>query len=926
MRRLLRHPFYPLVPSIFLVLLCACSESGKTDDPPTPDKPFLTLRTPLTVFDAEGSRAEFVFSTNQAWSIDRDLQDGDAGEWFTPEPLAGKAGENISVSVTVEPNEAYVPRSGTLVLRTEPDEAGTVLEERIAVEQRKKNVILLGANRREVGTERQTLQVEVQSNVEYTVAIAEGGDWIGELPESRAAEGLEQKIHRFDIAANTDAQERTGVIVFTAADSELSDELTVVQAAWADPDPEQTALKALYDAAGGSGWTRSDNWCSDKPLGEWYGVETNIEGHVTSLRLPRNNLCGTISEKIASLTHLQHIDLSWNALEGDLTYKMGGNDIRSYFDELLSLESIDLSHNCLTGEFMPGNWYKMQGLNTVNLSSNLLQGFAFPLLWEKMFENGRYVDLILNNNYLHDNVPTVIQNHPHWGRIALQVMRQSTAKGGTGISYDKPVHLPDFTFTDLRDGSQRTIREVYSANTLTMLLAWDPTQEDSKTFAETIVRRFHTLFREQGFGVVAILPDGEEYRQAAEQYLTTHEVPWPVVSEYADAAGERLILPSWPYPSYLLVDQTGKVTHDMFDGQRAVYVKGEPRTMDMLSFRQSDWLGGLFLQILGKSEYQSTDFSKDKQYETLQTATRGKGIDIVLVGEAFTDIDIETGFYRQVMDYAMESFFALEPTKSYREYFNVHCVYAVSKKSYLSENRSTSALQTATSSWRDGHIDPYYPIINEYLAVCPPMSYLNRFPSIIINGYTSGITFLNSTSPNYAFLGYYPGSRDYTKLVLLHEGVGHGVGCLADEYDNALAGNYQITESEKKRLRDRQARNWCLNVSLTDDPQLVPWSHLIGHERYPQVGIFEGGNYFIKGVWRSEPESIMREHRMHVYFNAFCRELIVRRIMELSGEEFSFEKFLANDKDDRNAEISRINEYMDRAKTGYEHMPPIYEN
>lgn len=73
----------------------------------------------------------------------------------------------------------------------------------------------------------------------------------------------------------------------------------------------------------------------------------------------------------------------------------------------------------------------------------------------------------------------------------------------------------------------------------------------------------------------------------------------------------------------------------------------------------------------------------DKQFETLQRATKGKGIDIVLIGEAFTDVDIATGYYKQVMEFAMESFFAIEPTKSYREYFNVHMVYAVSRDAYI---------------------------------------------------------------------------------------------------------------------------------------------------------------------------------------------------------------------------------------------------
>ena len=121
--------------------------------------------------------------------------------------------------------------------------------------------------------------------------------------------------------------------------SDLFDELTVVQAAWDDPDPERSALRAFYDAAEGGGWTHRENWCSDKPLGEWYGVETDAEGHVTALRLAKNNLAGTVSWEIAKLTKLRHLDLSWNALEGPISVNDGKGHSITCLDDLIELET-----------------------------------------------------------------------------------------------------------------------------------------------------------------------------------------------------------------------------------------------------------------------------------------------------------------------------------------------------------------------------------------------------------------------------------------------------------------------------------------------------------------------------------------------------------------------------------------------------------
>lgn len=933
--------------------LFACSESEVDVPLPPPDKPYLTLQSELPPFDSAGGSAELVFSTNEAWSITAEppADDGDnpgggdtpgdgdntgdrgesdratgadgtaADDWFGVAPASGDAGENIAVTVSVRPNEAYAGRAVTLVIGT------ASLEKRIDVTQLRKNVILLGGNREEIDDREQTLAVEVRSNVVYEVEIREGGEWIDELPASRAGE-LKEQTHTFRIARNTAEEPRTGIIVFKDADSELADELTVVQAAWVDPDPERSALNALYESAGGGGWTRSENWCSDKPLGAWYGVETDDEGHVTALRLPRNNLAGTIPEKIGKLTHLRHLDLSWNGLEGELTYKNKVTyEIESYLDDLLELETIDLSHNRLTSRFMPGAWYRMEGLRTVDLSCNRLEGFAFPLLWEKMFENGRYVDLILNDNYLWDTTPEVIQNHPKWSRLALQVIRQyysdgDHGMGGSGIKYDVPVYLPDFTFTDLRDGTQQSIRDVYSANELTMLFHWDPMQEESATFMTTVVRRFHTLFSGQGFAVVAILPQGEEYRRAAESYLAGHEVPWPVVSEYADAEGHRTVLPSSPYPSYQLVDRSGMVTVDMFSGASGPdWIFPESDLVDFMAqpLQHTDYLNGICKKIFGNSEYQSTDFTMDKKFETLQTATKGKGIDLVLMGDAFTDIDIETGFYKQLMEFAMESFFTIEPTKSYREYFNVYMVYAVSRDAYIGEYPDHVALGTITDRYH--RLSNWLYTLSDYAFL--PIEGVNiPSVSVVVNGINDGVTYMEAPlQPGYAFSGYPPGGRSALRWTLLHEFTGHAFGLLGDEYFSLDFA--QIPQSEKRRLESYQHDGQFLNLSLTDDPKSVYWAHLIGHPQYPYVGIHKGGFYYFDGVWKSESTSAM-EKRNCSYFNAICRELLVKRILELSGEGYTFEKFLAKDSDVGRPGSAHSALQSASADLPYKHHPPIF--
>lgn len=57
--------------------------------------------------------------------------------------------------------------------------------------------------------------------------------------------------------------------------------------------------------------------------------------------------------------------------------------------------------------------------------------------------------------------------------------------------------------------------------------------------------------------------------------------------------------------------------------------------------------------------YTSTDYSRDGEVMTLQKASVGLGVDIVFMGNAFVDKDMEPGgLYEQKMQAAMEQFFA----------------------------------------------------------------------------------------------------------------------------------------------------------------------------------------------------------------------------------------------------------------------------
>lgn len=70
----------------------------------------------------------------------------------------------------------------------------------------------------------------------------------------------------------------------------------------------------------------------------------------------------------------------------------------------------------------------------------------------------------------------------------------------------------------------------------------------------------------------------------------------------------------------------------------------------------------------------STDYSRDGEVSLIHQATKGNGINIVMLGDGFNDKDIENRKYDEVLEKASEHLFTEEPMKSLKEYFNVYSV------------------------------------------------------------------------------------------------------------------------------------------------------------------------------------------------------------------------------------------------------------
>jgi hypothetical protein len=294
-------------------------------------------------------------------------------------------------------------------------------------------------------------------------------------------------------------------------------------------------------------------------------------------------------------------------------------------------------------------------------------------------------------------------------------------------------------------------------------------------------------------------------------------------------------------------------------------------------------------------KYVSTDFSEDGKIVKLHSATKGKGIDIVVLGDGFVDQEIGPGkIYDLTMEKFKNSFLELEPFKTYKDYFNVFMIRAVSKEQGVSDegNKIQTKFGTLTSQNE-------YPTYNKerLQKYVDSLGLDNSHISLIANSYSIAANAAILPDPNTGIVKTTNIMGINAKTyVIAHEAGGHGFGLLADEYMLSCNVQYPV-ESIEPTKQQQDKYGIFTNVDFTSDLTKIRWAHMVNHPKYKGiVGAYEGGLYYYKGVWRAEHLSIMGYQIDLNYFNAPSREAIVKRIKKLAGEPYSFEDFVANDK------------------------------
>lgn len=303
------------------------------------------------------------------------------------------------------------------------------------------------------------------------------------------------------------------------------------------------------------------------------------------------------------------------------------------------------------------------------------------------------------------------------------------------------------------------------------------------------------------------------------------------------------------------------------------------------------------------------------QKVTLNAANAGCSnyFNIVILGDGYKKKDLAVGgkFERSARS-AMDSFFAVEPYKTFKYRFNVYMVAYESAEEGTDIRSAGVTKNTYFNSYCQGggntsaYVDGPDMVVNAVKSAVgsSDAQYYRSIAILLVN------TDENAGSTGYPFRDYNSGfvngyasfaiavlaaNSTGTNGLVKHEAGGHAFGRLADEYFN---GGGTADSSNKTDLSNWHRKGWYWNVNPYNTGNYYKFTNSAYSS--DQVGFIEGGWGYRYGMYRPTQGGMMQNN--NGVFNAPSRHAIYHRIItESEGESaYSWSKFLEYDKKNLN--------------------------
>lgn len=851
-------------------------------------EPYLTVNPTSIQFNQDGGSQTVHVSANYAWTAFV------SGTDLTVSPSSGEG--DASVTITASPASAANPATSSVTFRSEG------LSASVTVSQEAKSAITVGSTTK-IPAEGGSFTVDIQYNTDFSVEIEAGArSWI----TFNGTKALKNGKLEFSFTENENSEPRTGKATINDKSGRVAPiTLTFVQDERSKETTARLIMEEIYEAMDAGNWTK-EPW---KPGINMPGYYFDSNKEKVAINLNDFGIKGEIPDCIGAFGDMLETLVILN--EPNLT-----GTLPDSFSKLVGLETLYIHNTGMTA--VPDVFGDMEQLKYFGITSNPSMTGPLPASLNSPFLEhldvfyccfvgelpaswGKYAAIMdVSNNRLTGKLSHIFQNEDDLNAFVNSEkgknLWQQEGYGFDISDLDIPgggMFWPEGDIEDL-DGNLFNFRDVIKNNRYTVYVSWAPWCVFSSELMPEL-RDYHAKYRQDGLEVIATIQTDVTDDGAGKPW-TDHARHKQEVETKGYGNWYNFLFTDYITRGFLIFTPAAEV----YDAQGHIVFSYEKypdparnRFNKTASFDLIPFLESIFGPAEDPDTYESSDYSKDGEVMTLQRASVGKGIDIVFMGDAYTDKDMEpNGTYETVMKQAMEEFFAIEPYKSFRNHFNVYAVKVVSKNGRIGEGYTT-ALSTffGVGAYMEGNHDKCY----EYALKVPGItSREDLLVTVVANTRRhAGTTFM--FADNMSCVAYIPSMANDPSVfgsILRHEAGGHGFGFLADEYVqfNETAPAEHIAEYNEAY----EKYGWYANVDFTNDPEKIRWSRFLADERYKgEIGIYEGGALYTKGAYRPTVNSMMRENME--YFNAPSRWAIYKRIMERSGESYSFEQFLEYD-------------------------------
>ena len=560
--------------------------------------------------------------------------------------------------------------------------------------------------------------------------------------------------------------------------------------------------------------------------------------------------------------------------------------LQDFFGEM-PMEYVSIFSNKLMSGPFPETIGSNPGLERMRFESNAFTG-KVPDSWARLGTG-----LIIREYSLDERVPDSFVTSPDADWLINMYLDQVALRTTPLVvgDYDIPAYWPRRDIKDLVTGKAIPFKEIYSKNKVTVFLNWATWCSFSAEMMP-MVKKMYEKYHKDGLEIIASYnassAENDNPGKMKAVLLERGYDQWYNFNIWDFNTTEWSIWCCGTTPSAVLVDKNGNI---ITSGQRNVLDPTRSRYGYSASTSLISLLEEQFGPMEGDPNYSSTDYSEDGKVITIQKASTGKGINLVFMGDAYTDKDVKSGEYERLMREAAAEFFSIEPYLSFKNRFNVYAVKVVSKNGRTGQGYTTALGTTMTGGVAGtGNREK----ILQYALKAPDIKDTKNLSVAVMVNSVSGGGIAEMIESLQSGIGYYSSMGNVAVgfgSTLRHE-MGHAFGFLADEYSTWHESPSQEVINGYTRLYETYG--WYANIDFTSDPKKIKWADFLSDSRYKdEVGVFEGAINVTNGVYRPSENSMMNQNVE--YFNAPSRWAIYKRIMTLSGETPSFSKFLEYD-------------------------------